>query len=153
MSDANEDYQVYSVLCACSNKDEPMLRELWEVFGQYLWTDRHFEPVMRFIIESGWCDGMRIIMRSKTTHSIIKALGSDERTYFIDNILGDISSIENEEAKNCLIEELTQSPYAGLYIVYLILNFDRFTENDIKSWEAAVTNLYYLEIKLLSRSN
>lgn len=66
--DINEDYQAYSVLCACSNKDEPMLRYLWQTFGTYLWTDRHFEPVMRYLVEAEWVDGIKLIMRSKTTH-------------------------------------------------------------------------------------
>ena len=59
---------MYSVLCACANRDEQMVRYLWETFGQYLWTDRHFEPVMRYLIESEWADGIRLLMRSKTTH-------------------------------------------------------------------------------------
>ena len=53
-----------------------MLRYLWETFGTYIWTDRHFECVMRYLIESEWCDGIRIVMRSQTTHAIVKTLGS-----------------------------------------------------------------------------
>jgi hypothetical protein len=72
-----------------------MLRYLWEAFGSYLWTDRHFEPVMRYLIESGWSDGIKIMMRSKVTHSMIKTLSSDERSFFVDNIIGDLSNIVN----------------------------------------------------------
>lgn len=52
MTDVNEEWQAYSLLCACSNRNEPILRYLWETFGTYIWTDRHFEPVVRFLIES-----------------------------------------------------------------------------------------------------
>ncbi len=79
-----------------------MVRYLWETFGQYLWTDRHFEPVMRYLIESEWSDGIRLLMRSKTTHQIIKSLSSDERSFFIDNIIGDIFSIKSQEIINVL---------------------------------------------------
>mmetsp|Transcript_18665 Transcript_18665/g.17781 ORF Transcript_18665/g.17781 Transcript_18665/m.17781 type:complete len:113 (-) Transcript_18665:376-714(-) len=58
MDDVHEDYQVYSVLCACANRDEPMIKYLWEHFGAYLWTDRHFEPVMRYLIEAEWVEGI-----------------------------------------------------------------------------------------------
>jgi len=106
MNDVNEDYQVYAVLVACFNKDEPMLRYLWESKGDYLWTDRHFEPVMRYLIESGWCDGIRILMRSQVTHNIVKTLSSDERSYFVDNIIGDPKNIVDQEVVVTLKDEL-----------------------------------------------
>lgn len=71
-----------------------MLRYLWKTFGSYLWTDRHFESVMRYLIESEWGDGIRIIMRSRSvTHQIVKTLGSQERSFFVDNVIGDLEGI------------------------------------------------------------
>lgn len=61
---------------------------------------------MRYLIESEWCDGIRIMMRSKTTHSIIKSLSSDERSFFIDNIIGDLFNIKSSEVINVLKSEL-----------------------------------------------
>lgn len=44
-----------------------MLRYLWDTHGTYLWTERHFEPVIRYLIESEWLDGIRIMFRSELT--------------------------------------------------------------------------------------
>lgn len=67
-----------------------MLRYLWEQYGTYLWTDRHFEPLMRYLLESNWQDGIRILMNSNVTHQMIKALTPEERTFFVENIISDI---------------------------------------------------------------
>ena len=90
MIGVSEELQSYALLAACFNKDEQMLKYLWDMHGRYIWTDRHFEPVMRYIIESGWTNGVSIILQSEVTHQIVKALSSDERSYFIENMIGDI---------------------------------------------------------------
>lgn len=51
---------------------------------------------MRYMIETNWIVGIEIILRSPVTHDIIKALGSDERTYFIENMIGDIFEMSDE---------------------------------------------------------
>lgn len=100
-----------------------MLRYLWEIYGGYIWTDRHFEVLMRHLFESNWTDGIKIILRSSITHSMIKSLTPNERTYFIDNILGDIFNIHNSDTRECIMEELVLSPYAGSFIIHLIDKF------------------------------
>jgi hypothetical protein len=72
-----------------------MLRYLWEGHGSYLWTERHFEPVMRQLIESGWTEGIRSMLRSDVTHNMVRALSSDERGFFVENMIGDIFSLNN----------------------------------------------------------
>lgn len=72
-----------------------MLKYLWDIHGSYLWTESHFEPVMRYLIEAEWVVGIRALLQSETTHMIIKALTSDERSYFIENMIGDIFSIKS----------------------------------------------------------
>jgi hypothetical protein len=47
------------------------------------------------------------MMRSKTTHSIIKTLNSDERSFFVDNIIGDLFEIKNVDVMRTIKEELT----------------------------------------------
>jgi hypothetical protein len=47
----SEEYQSYALLVAAANKDEQMLRYLWQCLGGFLWTERHFEPLMRVLIE------------------------------------------------------------------------------------------------------
>lgn len=71
-----------------------MLRYLWDTHGTYLWTERHFEPVMRYLIESEWLDGIRIMFRSELTIQMIKAFTSEERSFFIDNMIGDLFNLE-----------------------------------------------------------
>lgn len=102
----NEELQAYTLLAASANKDTVMLNYLWNTHGRYLWTERHFEPVMRYLIEAGWIQGIEIILRSPVTHDIVKGLGSDERTYFIENMIGDIFEMK-EEVQNVLKRELS----------------------------------------------
>lgn len=71
-----------------------MLRYLWNDHGTYLWTERHFEPVMRYLIESEWLDGIRIMFRSDLTVQMIKAFSSEERSFFIDNMIGDLFNLD-----------------------------------------------------------
>jgi len=92
-------------------------------------------------------------MRSRLTHSIVKCLGSDERSFFIDNLIGDIFQIKSPTIHKTMKEELSQHPYAGLFIVYLIQNFELMDDSQIPYFELAVANVYSLELKLLSRSN
>lgn len=92
--DVNEEYQAYSLLVASANKDETMLRYLWDTHGSYLWTERHFEPLMRYLIESEWLDGIRIIFRSEMTQHMIRAFTADERTFFIENMIGEVFNLK-----------------------------------------------------------
>lgn len=92
--DISEDYQAYSLLAACANKDEKMLRYLWDTHGSYLWTERHLEVVMRYLIEEEYHDGIRIIFTSDMTQHMIRAFTSEERTFFIENMIGDIFSLK-----------------------------------------------------------
>jgi hypothetical protein len=45
---------------------------------------------MRLLIESQWVAGIRIILQSEMTHDMIRALASEERAYFVENMIGDI---------------------------------------------------------------
>jgi hypothetical protein len=74
-----------------------MLRYLWQCLGGYLWTERHFEPLMRLLIETQWVQGLRIIMQSEMTHDMIKSLSSEERAYFVENMIGDLFSFGYSE--------------------------------------------------------
>lgn len=86
----SEEYQAYALLVAAANKDEQMLRYLWQCLGGFLWTERHFEPLMRVLIEIQWTVGIRAILQSEMTHDMIRALSSEERAYFVENMIGDI---------------------------------------------------------------
>jgi hypothetical protein len=67
-----------------------MLRYLWQCLGGFLWTERHFEPLMRVLIEIQWTVGIRAILQSEMTHDMIRALSSEERAYFVENMIGDL---------------------------------------------------------------
>ena len=92
MREVNEELQAYALLMACANKDENMLRYLWDDHP-YLWSDRHFEPMMRQLIESEWTDGIKVLLRSSVTHQLVKNLYAEERNYFIDNMIGDVFTL------------------------------------------------------------
>ena len=63
----------------------------------YLWTERHFERVMRYLIESEWTDGIKIMLKSLVTHAMVKAFNGNERCFFVENMIGDIFSMKNSE--------------------------------------------------------
>ena len=54
---------------------------------------------------------------------MIRALSSEERSFFIENMIGDLFYIDKQHVQTVLKEELCKKPYAGLFIVYMI---DRF---------------------------
>lgn len=81
-----------------------MLRFLWTDHGSHLWTERHFEPVMRYLIESEWLDGIRIMFDSDLTKQMIKAFSSEERSFFIENMIGDIFSLEKPSVARVIKE-------------------------------------------------
>lgn len=130
-----------------------MLRYLWDTHGSHLWTERHFEPVMRYLVESDWCDGIRIMFKSELTINMIKAFTSEERSFFIENMIGDLFNLEKPSVARTLKEELTQKPYAGLFIVYMLSYFDNLSDEDYQFWEIATENVYLSELKLLSKTN
>jgi len=84
-----------------------MLRYLWDTHGSHLWTERHFEPVMRYLTESEWCDGIRIMFKSELTINMIKAFTSEERSFFIENMIGDLFNLERANVARTLKEELS----------------------------------------------
>ena len=108
-------------------------------------------------MESNWPDGIRLLMRSNVTQNMVKCLTPEERSYFVENIIGDIitqpSSLLTHDTKECLKEELSIKPYAGLFIVYLLEKFETLSDIDQVYWEESVKNLYLEELQLLSKSN
>jgi len=136
-----------------------MLRYLWQCLGGFLWTERHFEPLMRVLIEIQWTAGIRAILQSEMTHDMIRALSSEERAYFVENMIGDLFSfgmgegVDGGETSNSsepptlggriqgqlivaqtIKEELTRQPYAGLFILYMIDRFEEMSEEDLVYW-------------------
>jgi hypothetical protein len=53
---------------------------------------------------------------------MVKALSSYERAFFIENMIGEIKSIPNQELKQVLMEQLSLKPYAGSFIINFILS-------------------------------
>ena len=156
----SEEYQSYALLVAAVNKDEQMLRYLWQCLGGFLWTERHFEPLMRALVELQWPAGIQAILQAEMTHDLIRALSSEERAFFIENMIGDLfsmsplpsdsslnpvvaeqdSSISSNAQHSALIaatlkEELTRQPYAGLFVLYMIDHFEDMEEEDFKYWD------------------
>ncbi len=90
---------------------------------------------------------------SDMTQHMIRAFTSEERTFFIENMIGDIFSIKKQSMQGVLFEVLTEKPYAGILIVYLIDRFEDLTELEFQVWDACTTNVYIQELKVLSKSN
>jgi hypothetical protein len=99
-------------------------------------------------------------MQSEMTHDMIRALSSDERAYFVENMIGDVFSLSipneessmssapmennsgaaNERVESQLVsatlkEELTKQPYAGLFVMYMIDRFEELSEEDFVYWD------------------
>lgn len=73
---------------------------------------------------------------------MIKAYTSEARSYFIENMIGDLLNLEKENVAKVLKEELSYKPYAGLFIVYMINDFENLSEEDYSFWNTATENLY-----------
>ena len=67
-------------------------------------------------------------------------------------MIGDIFFGE-PEVNATIKEELTKEPYAGLFIFFLIDRLDSLDSDDIKFYEKALQNLYYIELKFLAGDN
>lgn len=89
-----------------------MLRYLWQCLGSYLWSERHLEPLMRILIETQWPQGIRTILQSETTHDMIRALSSEERAFFVDNMIGDNLKIGATSSANSSLS--SNDPVAAL---------------------------------------
>jgi hypothetical protein len=83
---------------------------------------------------------------------MIRAFSSDERTFFIENMIGDLFTL-NMNVQNVLCEELSFKPYAGMFIVYMIDRFEMLSEEEFKLWDACTNNVYLQELKVLTKSN
>jgi hypothetical protein len=66
---------------------------------------------------------------------IIKALSSDERSYFIENMIGDIFSFKNVDITYALLNELSCKPYAGVLVLALLDKFLKLDEGGLDIWE------------------
>lgn len=93
------------------------------------------------MIEVEWIQGIEFFLRSQITHDIVRGLNSDERTYFIENMIGDIFEMK-DEVQNVLKRELTQRPYAGILILNYTDRFDSITVRDRDFWNEACNNVY-----------
>ena len=113
---------------------------------------------MRVLIELQWTMGIRAILQSEMTHDMIRALSSEERAYFVENMIGDIFSFgmgegvdESSQSSEPPIlggkvqgqlivaqtikDELTRQPYAGLFVLYMIDRFEEMPEEDLVYWD------------------
>ena len=88
---------------------------------------------------------------------MIRALSSEERAFFVENMIGDLlaiggtgdssmssaagdssSLIEKQGAllvQATLKEELSKQPYAGLFILYMISRFEELSDDDLVYWD------------------
>ena len=57
---------------------------------------------MRYLIESEWANGIKIILKSEVTHNIIRALSSDERSFLVENMIGEVFTLSNQEISDTL---------------------------------------------------
>lgn len=74
---------------------------------------------------------------------MIKAFTSEERSFFIENMIGDLFSIERPNVVKVLKEELSQKPYAGLSIIFMIDKLENLSQDDFENyWEPCTNNLY-----------
>lgn len=86
---------------------------------------------------------------------MIKALSSEERSFFIENTIGDLNSLKSQQVAKILKEELCRKPYAGLFIVYMIDSFEHLSTEEIECWDTCCSSeaIYRAELLLLSKSN
>ena len=93
---------------------------------------------------------------------MIKAFSAEERSFFIENMIGDLYENQFEQTKDevkkttlrVIKEELTQKPYAGIFIISLVDRFESLSEQELKAfWEPSCDHVYVSELKLLTQVN
>ena len=73
-----------------------MLKFFWDEFGTQLWSAIHLEYVLGFIMHKNWAAGLRFIMESKVTQTLVASLRTSSRCFFIENQIGDFMSEEKQ---------------------------------------------------------
>ena len=115
----------YGLLVACANEDFDMLRYLWENFGTNFWELDHLKCIMKQLIHQGAENGINMIFESEVTHQIVKSMASKDRANFIEEYIGQPFYKDfDPEVRKCLIENFTQQPYAGSFLIILIEKFE-----------------------------
>lgn len=76
----------------------------------------------------------------------MKALSSDERSYFIENMIGDIFSFKNSQLTMAFLEELSNKPYAGILVLDLLEKYLKLDSGGLEIWGKCISNLYLLEL-------
>jgi hypothetical protein len=97
---------------------------------------------MRYLIEVEWLDGIRIMFRSDLTVQMIKGFTSEERSFFIENMIGELLNLDKPSVVKVLKEELSYKPYAGLFIVNMLIDFQSLSVEDYTYWATCTENLY-----------
>ena len=75
-----------------------------------------------------------------------------DRTFFVDNMIGDIFFGE-KDVNSVIKEELTKEPYAGLFVFFLIERLDGLDADDFKIYEKALEGIYFFELKYMANEN
>jgi len=61
---------------------------------------------------------------------MVLSLQSEERSYFIDNFIGDpFSSDLRLEVQESLVNNLCEPPFAGSFLIFLLDNFEELTNS------------------------
>ena len=129
----SEEQQAFGILLAVYNEDLMMFRMLWESLGYIHWRLPHFECVMKQILFQRWIEGINFVLKSDVTKQMVISLTSDERSYFIENFIGNPFGKEfKSEIREALVGNLCTSPYAGALLIYMLENFEDLTTHENK---------------------
>jgi len=84
---------------------------------------------------------------------MVLASSSDQRTYFIDNMIG-LAQIPSLPVCAQIEQELTSAPYSGAFLLYMIQSdFSQLPAEGLERFEKCVEGVSELEMKVLGASS
>jgi len=115
--------ETFSLLLAINNKNANMLKFLWSDL-RLLWDAFHLTYVVSELASQRFVEGIRVLLRSQTSHEIYMSMHAVEKLKFLRAALATDKRKQRRwslEVKEALKEELTgQHPYATVSLFVLL---------------------------------
>jgi hypothetical protein len=116
--------ETFALLLAINNRSESMLKFLWNDL-RLLWDSFHLVYVISELASQRFVEGIRVLLRSTTTHEIYMSMHAAEKVAFLKTALATDKVRQRKwtlEVKEALKEELTGAhPYATCAL-FILLN-------------------------------
>lgn len=116
-----------------SNANLEVFKLFWSDIPTLQWTLLHLECILKQMLYKKWHEGIEYVLSSNNTKQMVLSLQSEERSCFIENIIGDPFARDlNKEIQMTLVNSLCNAPYCGSLLIFMLENFEDLTNLDSK---------------------